>query len=146
MYILSCHNCERGELSSASNALIFAKYAIGVKKSSHLPSLQRNWQYRSISVLFPFNFRAVAILVRFQTVPILSQGQLVRSSERPGWRNYMRLVINSAGRLTAGSSVIVTELECELPSTVIEQENGSRQFSDRDRSRARAMYMYLARF
>ena len=37
-----------------------------------------------------------------------------------------------------GSSVIVTELERELPSMVIEQQNGSRQFSDRDRARARA--------
>ena len=37
-----------------------------------------------------------------------------------------------------GSSVIVTELERELPSTVIEQQNGSRQFSDRDKARARA--------
>ena len=28
----------------------------------------------------------VAVLVRFQTVPILSQGQLVRSSLRLGWQ------------------------------------------------------------
>ena len=41
------------------------------------------------------------------------------------------------GRKDLGSSVIVTELERELPSTVIEQQNGSRQFSDRDRARAR---------
>ena len=34
-----------------------------------------------------FNFRAVAVLVHFQTVPVLSQGQLVRSSERPGCQN-----------------------------------------------------------
>ena len=32
------------------------------------------------SVPFPFNFRAVAVLVRFQTVPVLSQGQPVRSA------------------------------------------------------------------
>ena len=31
------------------------------------------------SVPFPFNFRAVAVLVRFQTVPVLSHGQPVRS-------------------------------------------------------------------
>ena len=37
------------------------------------------------------------------------------------------------------SSVIVTELERELLSTVIEQQNGSRQFSGRDRARARAI-------
>ena len=36
--------------------------------------------------------------------------------------------------------MIVTELERELPSTVIEQQKGSRQFSDRDRARARATY------
>ena len=53
------------------------------------------------SVPFPFNFREVAVLVRFQTVSH-------------------------------------TELERELPSMVIEQQNGSRQFSDRDRARARA--------
>ena len=33
-------------------------------------------------VPFPFNFRAVAVLVRFQTVPVLSHGQPVRSGER----------------------------------------------------------------
>ena len=37
------------------------------------------------------------------------------------------------------SSVIVRELERELLSTVIEQQNGSRQFSGRDRARARAI-------
>ena len=36
------------------------------------------------------------------------------------------------------SSVIVTELERDLPSTVIEQQSGSRQFSDRDIARVRA--------
>ena len=41
-------------------------------------------------------------------------------------------------RKARDSSVIVTELEQELPSTVIEQQNGSRQFSDRDSARARA--------
>ena len=60
---------------------------VGVKKSSHLPFVQRDRQYRVVSVPFPFNFRAVAVLVRFQTVPVLSQVQPVRSSERPGWRN-----------------------------------------------------------
>ena len=52
-----------------------------------LSSVQREGQYRAIPVPFPFNFRAVGVLVRFQTVPVLSQGQLVRSSERPGRRN-----------------------------------------------------------
>ena len=60
---------------------------VGVKKSSHLPSVQRDRQYHAVSAPFPFNFRAVAVLVRFQTIPILSQGQPVRSSERPGQRN-----------------------------------------------------------
>ena len=32
---------------------------------------------------FPFNFHAVAVLVRFQTVPVLSHGQPVRSGEQP---------------------------------------------------------------
>ena len=63
------------------------EYTVGVKKSSHLPSVQWNGQYRAVSIPFPFNFRAVAVLVRFQTVPDLSQGQPVRSSERPGRRN-----------------------------------------------------------
>ena len=37
----------------------------------------------------------------------------------------------------------MTELERELPSTVIEQQKGSRQFSDRDRARARAAYLHV---
>ena len=49
--------------------------------------LYKHGQYRAIPVPFPFNFRAVGVLVCFQTVPVLSQGQLVRSSERPGRRN-----------------------------------------------------------
>ena len=48
---------------------------VGVKKSSNLPSVQRDGQYRALSVPFPFNFRVVAILVHFQTVPVLFQGQ-----------------------------------------------------------------------
>ena len=51
-----------------------------------------------ITVPFPFNFRAVAVFVRFQTVSVLSQEQPVRSLERPGQRN-SRLFINSGGRL-----------------------------------------------
>ena len=45
--------------------------------------------FRSVSVLFPFNFHAVAVLVRFQTVPVLSQRQppVVRSGEWPVRRN-----------------------------------------------------------
>ena len=38
-------------------------------------------------VPFPFRSRAVAVLVRFQTVPVLSHGQPVRSGERPVRRN-----------------------------------------------------------
>ena len=41
----------------------------------HLPSGQRDGQFRAISVPFLFNFFAVAVLRRFQTVSILSQGQ-----------------------------------------------------------------------
>ena len=66
---------------------------VGVKKSSHLLSGQRDGQYRAIIVPFLFNFRAVAVLGRFQTIPILSQGQLVRSSVRLGWQNETSLVI-----------------------------------------------------
>ena len=67
-----CENCE---------------CTVGFKKSSHLPSVQRDGQYRAIPVPFSFNFRAVAVLVHFQTVPILSQRQLVRSSVRLGQQN-----------------------------------------------------------
>ena len=45
-------------------------YTVGVKKSSHLPSVQRDGQYCHIPFLF--NYRAVAVLVHFQTVPVLS--------------------------------------------------------------------------
>ena len=45
------------------------------QKSSHLPSVQRDGQYRAISVPFPFNFRVFAVFVRFQTVLVLFQGQ-----------------------------------------------------------------------
>ena len=45
------------------------------QKKFHLPSVQRDGQYRSISFPFPFNFRMVAVLVHFQTVPVLFQGQ-----------------------------------------------------------------------
>ena len=45
------------------------------QKSSHLPSVQRDGQYRTISVPFPFNIRAFAVLVHFQTVLVLFQGQ-----------------------------------------------------------------------
>ena len=45
------------------------------QKSSYLPSVQWDGQYRAISVPFPFNFRVVAVLVHFQTFPVLFQGQ-----------------------------------------------------------------------
>ena len=45
------------------------------QKCSRLPSIQRDGQYRAISVPFPFNFRAFAVLVHFQTVFDLFQGQ-----------------------------------------------------------------------
>ena len=45
------------------------------QKNSHLPSVQRDGQYRAISVPFPFNFRVFAVLDHFQTVPVLFQGQ-----------------------------------------------------------------------
>ena len=45
------------------------------QKNSHFPSVQREGQYRAISVQFPFNFGVVAVLVHFQTVHVLFQGQ-----------------------------------------------------------------------
>ena len=45
------------------------------QKCSRLPSIQRDGHNRAISVLFPFNFRAFAVLVHFQTVLVLFQGQ-----------------------------------------------------------------------
>ena len=48
---------------------------VGIKKSSHLSSGQWDGQNRAFSVLFPFNFRVVAVLVHFQTVPVFFQGQ-----------------------------------------------------------------------
>ena len=46
-----------------------AAYMVGVKKSSHLPSVQRDGQYRAIPVPF-----LVALLVRFQTFPFCPKG------------------------------------------------------------------------
>ena len=46
------------------------------QKNSHFPSVQREGQYRAISIPFPFNFGVVTVLVHFQTVPVLFQGQL----------------------------------------------------------------------
>ena len=59
-------------------------HTVGIKKSSHLPSVQRDGQYRAIPVPFPFNFRVVAVLFRFQTVPVLSQGQNGRAERKGG--------------------------------------------------------------
>ena len=43
-------------------------------KNSHLPSVQRDVQYRAISFPFPFNF-VVTVFVHIQSVPVLFQGQ-----------------------------------------------------------------------
>ena len=40
-------------------------YTLGIKKSFHSVPIQWNGQFRAIPVSFPFNFRAVAILIRF---------------------------------------------------------------------------------
>ena len=85
---------------------------VGVKKSSHLPSVQRDRQYRAVSVPFPFNFHAVAVIVRFQTVPVLSQGST------------SILVNGPDGKIKRAWSLIAQEC--------------SRQFGDRDRARAKA--------
>ena len=61
------------------------------EKASKKVPIYRPYNGTGNSVLFPFNFRVVAVLVRFQTVPVLSQGQPVRSGERP----VRRSVVNS---------------------------------------------------
>ena len=73
---------------------------VGVNKSSHLLSVQRDGQSRSVPIPFPFNFRAVAVLVRFQTVPVLSHGQPVRSGEHA----QSLIAVISAGRLVTVQS------------------------------------------
>ena len=50
------------------------------KKSIYRP-------YNGTGNTVPFPFRVVAVLVHFQTIPILSQGQFIRSSVRPGQQN-----------------------------------------------------------
>ena len=100
------------------------KHKVGIKKNP----IYRPYNGTGNTVQFPFNFRAVAVLVRFQTVPVLSQVHPVRTGERPEGE------IKRAWSLIAQNGL--TELERELPSTVIEQQKGSRQFSDRDRARA----------
>ena len=59
------------------------QFMVGVKK---VP-IYRPYNGTGNIVPFPFNFRAVAVLVCFQTIPVLFQGQPVRSSEWPGRRN-----------------------------------------------------------
>ena len=59
-------------------ASIYAR-TVGVKKVH----IYRPYNGMGNSIPFLFNFHAVAVLVRFQTVPVLSQGQPVRSGERP---------------------------------------------------------------
>ena len=64
-------------------ASIQYSYMVGIKKK--FPFTVRTTG--RVIPLFLFNFRAVAVLVHFQTVPVLSEGQPVRSGERPGRRN-----------------------------------------------------------
>ena len=59
-------------------------YTVGVKKFFNI---YRPYNWTGNSVPFPFNFRAVAVLVRFQTVPVLSHGHPVFSGEWPVRRN-----------------------------------------------------------
>ena len=68
-----------------------------VKKSSHLPSVQRDGQYRANSVPFPFNFHVVAVLVHFQTVPVLFQGQPSVLVNGPDVKMKRACSFNSAG-------------------------------------------------
>ena len=72
-----------GSDSKREGSLGMGLHTVGVKK---VP-IYRPYNGTGNSVPFPFNFRAVAVLVRFQTVPVLSQGQPVRSGERPVQRN-----------------------------------------------------------
>ena len=91
-------------------------YTVGVKKKgSLLLSVQWDGQYRSVPVPFPFNYHAVAILVRFQTVPVFPKGS-------------PSVQVNGVdGGIKHAQSLIA--------------QKGSRQFSDRDRARARATYV-----
>ena len=73
---LACRNAKNASFPSPS-------CTVGIKK---VP-IYRPYNGTGNSVPFPFNFRAVAVLVRFQTVPVLSHGQPVRSGERPVRRN-----------------------------------------------------------
>ena len=68
------------------------------QKSSRLPSVQWNGQYRAISVPFPFIFRAFAVLVHLQTVLVLFQGQL------------SVLVIGPDGKIKLAWSLIAQEV------------------------------------
>ena len=56
---------------------------------THTVGIKKKFPFtvRTTGRVIPFNFRAVAVLVRFQTVPVLSQEQPVGSGERPGRRN-----------------------------------------------------------
>ena len=68
------------------------------QKSSHLPSVQRNGQYRAISVLFPSNFHVrLPFLSIYRLVLVLFQGQLSFLVNGPDGKIKRALVINSAG-------------------------------------------------
>ena len=83
------------------------------QKSPHLPSVQRDGQYRAVSVPFPFNFRAVPFLSVFKPFPFCPKG--------------------SPSVLVNGSD---SEIKCAWPLIV---QEGLRQFGDRDRARARTV-------
>ena len=92
---LETHSCST-RMSVISKS--YLRYA-----SKKVP-ISRPYNGTGNSVPFPFNFRAVAVLVRFQTIPVLSHGQPVRSGERPGPYGVIKraqslIAVINAGRL-----------------------------------------------
>ena len=53
------------------------------QKSSHLPSVQRDGQYRAISIPFPFSFRAFAVLVHLPFLSIFRPFSFCSKGSRP---------------------------------------------------------------
>ena len=124
--------------SACSRISIAMIHMVGGKKNSHLPSVQWDRQYRAVPVPFPFNYcvrscRSCPFSNRFRFVL-----RAAPSVQVNGLDGGIKRVQSLIAQEDSGSSVIVTELERELPSMVVEQQKGSRQFSDRDRARARA--------
>ena len=75
---------------------------------------------RTTGRAIPFRFHLISVRLPFLSV----------------FKPFLFCPKGSPSVLVNDSSVIVTELDQELPSMVIEHHKGSQQFSDRDRARA----------